>query len=740
MPGKSMMPNKDRHVFVLVFVLYFIGAHSMCCNNAFAQTEAEGDVLLLMIPAVVAAASPSARAAIGSAGGVLAVGEVSVTVPAGGFASATQVALSGRQVDPDYLGNRQSLVWTLRVEAQGWNRPLTLCLGFVGGLDREIPVALADNLIVGSDRSDVRPTLVMGRVVSGMLYVDIGPNDSESLPAANRRQDAPLDVATRREATFWRITGFETLRSDHFRLYYPASIAAHPEDIPQQILNFAESAYAKLADMGFATTGLRNPVNITVERGMGEIDGEVGVPLSGKGGQYMNINVEICTPEHLERLKATIGHEYFHIIQNLYNPRSALALRHPLATPHFLLLSEASSVWFEGVMLGSSTYVSQVFLNTLPDYQYGLATGGGHTGIQNLGYWASGFLRYLRDARGSDVFVYDLWRNIQAQGTGTSGLSDLGALIETEGGMTTTSSKWINFLEKAASKTTAYSAWPALPSSITKYLKTPTDGYQPYGIFSDSIEPFSGRIWRVMFNHLESGDTKWAAVAKEADNISYALYKISSGAGYTRLGVITPGEPLHFSVGQGDAVIAVASNGDTSYPYRTAHLATVQIRLDGEPQYCLDVPPRWPMQYVGSIRTWKHPTLGFIVAEERYDNDDSSKPISAYCYDVATGERELVITWHENFKKASHIEYKGDVYHGSFKWWWENGNPWVERHYTDGELTGAYKSYLLDGTLEISGMYCDDKTGRIGEWYFYNNGSPYTCVHETCGDTPVCHY
>jgi|GEM_PF-2428915 len=724
---------------VMVLLAYFMDAYALCGKAAFAQGGEDDDALLLMIPAVVASASPTASAVIGSAGGVLAVGSVSVDVPPGGFSSDTLVELSGSPVDPDYLGSRQSLVWTLRVEAQGWQKALTLCLGVVGGIDRETPVALADNLIVDSDRSDVRPTLVMGRVVSGLLYVDIGPNDDNALSAAELKSGAPLNVTTRREATFWRITGFETLRSDHFRLYYPASIAAYPEDIPQQILNFAESAYAKLATMGFVATGLQNPVNITVERGMGEVDGEVGVPLSGKGGQYLNVNVDICAPEHLERLKATIGHEYFHILQNLYNPRSALALRHPLATPNFLLLSEASSVWFEGVMLDSSTYVSQVFLNTLPDYQYGLATGGGHAAIQNLGYWASGFVRYLRDAHGGDSFIYDLWHNIQAQGTGSAGLSDLGALIETEGSMTTTSSKWIDFLEKAASKTTVYSAWPALPSSITKYLKTPTDGYQPYGIFSDSIEPFSGRIWKVIFNHLESGDTEWAAVAKEADNISYALYKISSGTGYSRLGVITPGEPLHFSVGQGDAVIAVASNGDTSYPYRTANLATVQIRLDGEPQYCLDVPPRWPMQYVGSIRTWKHQTYGHVVAEERYDNDDSSKPLFAKCYDVETGERRLVITWHLTNKKESQIEYKGDVYHGMYKMWWENGNPWIERHYTDGELTGVYKSYLLDGTLDISGMYCDDKTGRIGEWYFYNNGSPYTCVHETCGDEPVCH-
>lgn len=734
-----MIPEKYRHVLLMVFMMHVMCGYLLCGNAAFAQGGEDDDVLLLAIPAIVASAQPTASAVIGSAGGVVAVGAVSVEVPAGGFSSDTLVELSGSHADPDYLGSRQSMVWTLRVQAQGWHKALSLCLGFVGGLDREMPVALADNLVVGQDRSDVRPALVTGRVVSGLLYVDIVPNDTDVLPAADRRQAAPLNVTTRREATFWRITGFETLRSDHFRLYYPASIAAYSEDIPQQILNFAELAYAKLATMGFVTTGLRNPLNITVERGMGEVDGEVGVPLSGKGGQYMNINVDICAPEHLERLKATIGHEYFHVIQNLYNPRSALALRHPLATPNFLLLSEASSVWFEGVMLDSSTYVSQVFLNTLPDYQYGLATDADRTGIQNLGYWASGFLRYLRDAHGGDAFVYDLWRNIQAQGTGSAGLSDLGALIETEGSMTTTSSKWIDFLEKAASKSTVYSAWPALPSSITKYLKTPADGYQPYGIFSDSITPFSGRIWKVIFNYLEPGDTQWAAVAKEADNISYALYKISSGVGYARLGVITPGEPLRFTVVQGDAVIAVASNGNASYPYRTANLATVQIRLDGEPQYCLDVPPRWPMQYVGSVRTWKHLTSGHVVAEERYDNDDSSKPLFAKCYDVETGERRLVITWHLTNKKESQIEYKGDVYHGMYKTWWENGNPWIERHYTDGELTGVYKSYLLDGTLEISGMYCDDKTGRIGEWYFYNNGNPYTCVHETCGDEPVCH-
>lgn len=725
----------------LLAIISFFCIPVLCDNNRLASAaQTGGDPLLLTIPAITANPRPSAQGVIGPGGGTVASGQVGVTAPAGAFGADTAVRLAGQRTRPDFVGSPDSLVWTAAVDAQGWNQPLSLCLGQVGGPDRELPVALADALVVDSDRSEPRPAIVPGQVRNGRLCVALAPNDGTSFDVP-RAADRTADVATRREVTFWKISGFETLRSDHFRLYYPARIAAYPEDIPQQILNFAETAYAKLAAMGFETTGLTFPVSITAQGGMGQTDGEAGVPLSGKAEQYLNINADICAPGFLQRLQATIGHEYFHVIQNLYNPRSALAIRHPWAAADYLLLSEASSVWFEGRMLDSESYVSEVFVQNIAEHQTGLGASAERGGLQSRGYWASGFLRYLRDARGADSFVYDLWAEIRTSGSGLGVTSDISALTDVWGSLSDFSAKWAAFYEKAAAGI-AYDSWPKLPSSQTHYVQTPTGGYLPYADFRDDVLPLSGRVWRVSVNALESGDTNWAALAEGDTDLNFVLFKTGSGGGgvYTRLGAITPGTALRFTASQGDMLMASVGNSNDSYPYRTASTAILHLRTQSDPLYCPDVPHGWPMEFNSGARVWRHATQNYAVAKEIYFSGDPDRPGMAECMDIGTGEYNLRQEWYENGNQKSYSQLEGDYFVGLQKRWFENGQL-HEQYYRNisGGYYGSYVEYLESGTLRSSGSYCDDGSGRIGEWYFYGEGYPYTCAYAVCNDqNPRC--
>lgn len=731
-----------RH-YLLAIISFFCMYFPCDTSGHAAAAQSDDNALLLMVSATTANPRPSAQGVIGPGGGTVASGQVSVAAPAGAFGADTAVRLAGQRTKPDFVGYPDSLVWTAAVDAQGWSQPLSLCLGQVGGPDRELPVALADALVVDSDRAEQRPGIVAGQVRNGRLCVELGPNDGASFdaPRAAGRIDRPADVPTRREVTFWKISGFETLRSDHFRLYYPAKIAAYPEDIPQQILNFAEKAYAKLAAMGFETTGLTLPLSITVQGGMGQTDGEAGVPLSGKGGQYINLNADICAPDFLERLQVTIGHEYFHVIQNLYNPRSALAIRHPWAAADYLLLSEASSVWFEGHMLDSGSYVSEVFTQNIAEHQTGLGATAERGGLQSRGYWASGFLRYLRDAQGSDNFVYDLWAEIHASGSGLGVTSDISALTDVWGSLSDFSAKWAAFYEKAAAGT-AYASWPKLPSSQTHYVKTPTGGYLPYADFRDDITPLSGRIWRVSVNALESGDSNWAALAEGDSDLSFVLFKTGSGGGgtYSRLGAITPGTALRFTANQGDMLMVAVNNSNNSYPYRTASTAILHLRTQSDPLYCPDVPHGWPMEFNNGVRWWRHATQNYVVAEENYFSGDPDQPATVLCMDIGTGQYNLRQEWYENGKQKFYSQLEGDHAVGLQKLWFENGQL-HEQYYRNisGGYYGSYVDYLESGTLRSSGNYCDDGSGKIGEWYFYGDGYPYTCTYAVCNDqNPKC--
>lgn len=708
---------------------------------------AEDTLLLLTVPNL--RPPRSASRTIGPGGGTLQVGASTVAFAPAAFDVATTVSLSQQTPQDTYGLTPAGKSYTLSMDDPCLRQQASIRLQ-VGGADRQVAAAMAESLeYSGSTTSANLPEIVVGTVSGGILTLSLPA--SLECPAATASRTAiaqgdTVDVPTKRAITFWAISGFRAETSAHFYLVYPIGIIAESSDYPQLVLNAAESAYDKLCAMGFDFTSRFSwPFRLNVLSGMGELDGLTAIPLSGKRYQYIDLNVDLCSPGKENAIKATVGHEFFHAVQNLYDPRSAVAIRNTmLFAIHYLWLSEASSVWFEASMLNDATYASPVFLNNAEMASRGLETGTAAAEIQNIGYWASGFLRYLRQDRGSDAFVLDLWNAVRSQGTGTSGYNDLRALMDTAGGSTTLAAKWTTFSNLYHTKTTGYANWKMPPGDRTWLAAAQTSA----DIAMD-LTPFSNRKLLFSFNTLPAAPAYTFSVLTPSANLNHALYKGASTAGpFTSLGNLRYGFPQTFTVSEGDLYLVSVTNTDSIAPYTAVDRSVVHVGPQSMCAFCEDVPTSaFSSQGVYAGAAWKYwrPSAGSsnYYAAALYFDAAASKPKQMLCNWPTTYTTKSDTTYYESggLERIALYDINGSG-HGTWQTYFEDGVLWNEIHYNHGQKNGSWLVNQANGQPSYRGNYANDK--KNGTFIKYNTAGAavLTCVYADnvlqTGPTDAC--
>ena len=702
-------------------------------NNTIAASN--DDLLLMTIPALHP--PQSASRSIGPAGGSLRAGASTVTFPVASFDAVTTVSLGQETPQTTYGLAPDGIGYTLTMDDACLRQQASLRL-HVGGANRQVAVAMTESLRFADETASANlPEIVVGTVSGGVLTLTLPASAECPSPTADQTRqsdDAPLaDVPTKRAITFWAISGFRAETSAHFYLAYPIGILGESTDYPQLILNAAESAYSKLCAMGFDfAASFAWPFRLNILSGMDENDGLTAIPLSGKRYQYIDLNAALCAPGKEDAIKATVGHEFFHAIQNIYDPRSAIAIRNTkLFDIHYLWLSEASSVWFEASMLNDANYASPVFLKNTEMASHGLETGTSAGEIQNIGYWASGFVRYLRQDRGSDAFILDLWNAVRSQGTGTAGYSDLRALMDTVGGSTTLAAKWTTFSNLYHTKNTGYANWVIPPGDRTWLAAAQTSA----DIVSD-LTPFSNRKLLFSFNTTPAAPTYILSVLTPSANLNHALYKGTSAAGpFTSLGNLRYGFPQTFTVSKDDLYMVSVTNTDSTAPYTATDRSVVHIGPQNICAFCEDVPTSAAYsQGVNAGAAWKYwrPSAGssnYYAAAMYYDGA-AAKPKSVICNCPTNYITRSNITYYESggLERISLYDTNGSG-HGTWLSYFDGGILWSEIHYEHGLKNGPWLVNHASGLSSYRGNYANDK--KNGTFIKYNTAGSavLTCVY-----------
>ena len=476
--------------------------------------------------------------------------------------------------------------WTLHIDSPTLCDAVHVAVDGFHDAGESVYFMLSDSITTAEGELAMRPQLIEAAVEDGQAVLIIPAHEDCVDAKADSRAMEKSASGIRSSFTFWAVSGYAAESSENFRLVYPTSILVESEDMPVFILASAELAYTKLKDMGFQfRADLNWPVQIDVKRRMGDIDGEVSIPLSGKANTSININENLCTPADLTELRAVIGHEFFHVVQVAHDPRSGIRIRHGWTVGYFNWLGEASSVWFEAHMIGNPNHVAEPFLAEVADYYHrGLETYTSKQNAMERGYAAAGFMRYLTEQRG-DGLVLGTWEAVRAQGSGAESYSDLSALIDGVGSGFETGRQFAQYMSKLLSNTTGYPDWPVFGVRHTYAYQdsaTVTTSIDELEIRT-SIEPFAANRWRIYFEGVIPGNEYYLLEAVEdAPDFYYEVYRaqVLSNQQVTPLqyaATLTKDRPWHFTADPRDLLLVVAVNVTGTPPYTEPHELAVRL-------------------------------------------------------------------------------------------------------------------------------------------------------------------
>ena len=364
---------------------------------------------------------------IGSSGGTLSGGGFALTVPSGAFGSSATLSLtrtsrarSGGDLSDTFgvQGLPNTLAADLSINVDLDSAPPALAPGesiyvSFGGLamDRAGVVRSVPFLL---------PATVNGRAVKATLPKEWA---SASLASITSRNVSTLGY---RPGIFHeaKVTRKAGIGNDHFTIHADPADAAWASTA----LTTLEAAYQRLIALGF-NWGCRQPSGgafakipvYVASLGTGETDpyAEHNSRLDPCGTgrvftDFIRLNKDYDVSS--DTMRASIGHDLFHALQDIYLPVSVLDLNGSL------WIKEASSVWFEtifvpgscpGVMTGDYQFAWRGLFNPT-----GSAVDGSklRSIIQNHGYGAAALLKYRTDASPAlnDPFVSSLWNGLKA--------------------------------------------------------------------------------------------------------------------------------------------------------------------------------------------------------------------------------------------------------------------------------------------------------------------------------------
>jgi uncharacterized protein (TIGR03437 family) len=332
----------------------------------------------------------------------------------------------------------------------------------------------------------------------------------------------------------------------HFVLFSPTGCQGRPEEI----LKAAEAAYRVLGpEQGLDwNRRARWPVRITLEDfGAGNQRWGEHVPNRDRNLDYLRLNSRMIDDavaagqDWLPSLKATVGHELFHLMQHIYDPRSDYsAAKFPGA---WFWMMEALSTWAEGVVVGDPDYIAPsvrrqdwiFFARHGLEYPPPLSCSFSPLQIlwpdecarvQNHGYGASLLLRYLM-ANGAPPNLPGLLIERMAAGDGpVQALQSVAAV----------GSRWDGFVRSMIETGFTPHRAPSISDLLTlgEITFTPKHGQGDEARFfrdTIAIPDLSVRFYRVrFFEELKSPRTPFFVKQKQDGPLTVLVYQLKPDA------------------------------------------------------------------------------------------------------------------------------------------------------------------------------------------------------------------
>lgn len=553
------------------------------------------------------------RGTIGPAGGTLSAGGLTISVPSGAFgAPATLVVTRGdaaRAAAEPYSRYAISDLFGLDGLPSDLAQPLTVTVPLTSGgpgsgnryvvVGEDVFAPSAAGMIRGPRLLDA--TAVGSNQLRATIPAATGPTGTASNEAAEISSKTGSVSAAgifRPEMTIRAVAGISvsTSPTSRFRVFYPASdvVAGGAAGILEALDNASTMLELHLGLSWAKRT--RWPIDAEIypfpadeaERAAQEQPSRWGV-----NSHWLAFNASrLQSQSDLPNMKVSAGHELFHLMQFLYDSRN----RWTQATSPgaWLWLDEASATWFESLMAGSANSVpsevradNYVFLK-LHGLEY--PPGEDLKAVQNHGYGAAMFLRYLSGVRGNTA-VGDLYK-LHTEASYTS----VDAVKKVLGTSADLQVAWKRFAESwTESRVYSGVAFPTaaeiLSSRNEAYsFATATDTGAE---FSWDAPDLSARIFllRLQYKQWPAGTELSISLVDSNKEAQAVIYRVKSGdASLTRLGLIGGGEVFKVPnaevlAQEGNSLVVVVPNGRNVPPYAGTTPISLRVAAGAAPPF-----------------------------------------------------------------------------------------------------------------------------------------------------------
>jgi len=341
---------------------------------------------------------------IGSQGGLLVKDSMTLDIPAGSFSDGFHIELKEAEDAAFENSDDEAVTYIIKGIPLSFDEPLEVRISLESENDDGVLLALGETVWVRSSQEEREVyRFITSEIVDGAVVGVIPPLEG-GLALGKRAGSSAEETLTLK---IQAVRGYSPVASGdgHFLIDYPPSSVS--QAAVERLALYLEEAYRVFEGMQFDYSARTNwPVSVTVKDLGGTAYGHYCSSMWGHNYGYMEFNSRFM--DNNDELRTTAGHEFFHLVQALYDPRNAYS-RAKLKAPH-LWLDEACAVWAEELFSDNDNYVSPVRAgNTLAPYN-GVQPVGDMNEAHH-GYGLSAMIKYLAETYGTDSLV-GMYRNI----------------------------------------------------------------------------------------------------------------------------------------------------------------------------------------------------------------------------------------------------------------------------------------------------------------------------------------
>jgi len=507
---------------------------------------------------------------IGPEGGTLDADSFMVTVPPGAFSSDIELKIYASTEDRPFDEYGISSVYQIEGLLEEYAQPIRINIKYHGTLSGDTLVAVGEIGFAPSlDDTALAYYTVSARDSSGYLIFELPATTS------GRKGNKTFNGITP-PIRILALGGYirRTSANGHFRIAFPAVFVSSAN----QLAGFSEAAHDTFQTMGFKYTGRTWPVNVTVKKlnviGMytsywpTNPTAQNILKFLNKG--HISINSDYLTD--MSEIRATPGHEFFHLVQNIYK-----------FTEHEQIwLEEACAVWSEEKFTEHTNYVSSsIDGNEMEPFK------GWQIATDDHGYGMSVLIKDLVEVYGENV-VLDIYSNINAGAPPTNPVHPVDAVLSsfTE----PVENLWHGLLG-------AYILGHYYNNQVNHRFLDDLDNYSgtfeissttdTLETFTDSYQDLSGNLYKVELNYADiDSNASLQFTVDDPSNCGILACKYKQGDTISQLNEVFPGgegtvtvDSIRELTDEGWDIVALVTNSRHVSPYTGTNDINLEIKV-----------------------------------------------------------------------------------------------------------------------------------------------------------------